>query len=436
MILAAQGPHAVTVPLIVAQETVGHLLELPPLRDADDDEGLYWGASGVLRAANAQWGTVLYRSIDGGAIYSSLDSTGVATVVGKTTTALAAYDRPSWDLVNTVNVQITSGNLEAVDAITALSGVNLACIGGEIIRFCGARFDAATSTWVLSTLLRGLLGTDVSTSHGIGEDFTLLDLDTLNTIDYDGSCIGVPWKYAFLNGVGHIDLTMIGRRIMPNPASHARVTHDPSTGDAAIAWVPRRRLRYEMQDGIDPGVDEPVEDYSVDILFSGLPIRTISSWTAVVGVVGGRAGVDTGWRTVSYSLADQTADGLNGVDFEAVIYQLSDRVGRGVGCPVSSDDFLPVWAKAVIEPAAATDAPRSGADMIEAAIASASPTAAVAWTAALTEATAAVDAPDWRRQFIASLLASTSATAIVTATVAKTWDVGVSETGSARDVPS
>jgi hypothetical protein len=74
--------------------------------------------------------------------------------------------------------------------------------------------------------------------------------------------------------------------------------------------------------------------------------------------------------------------------------------------------------------------------MIEAAIASASPTAAVAWTAALTEATAAVDAPDWRRQFIASLLASTSATAIVTATVAKTWDVGVSETGSARDVPS
>jgi hypothetical protein len=490
LILAAQGPHAITVPSISAQETTGHILELPPLRDIDDNEGFYWGASGVVRSS--LWGTVLYRSTDGGATYSALDNTGTFTTLGKTTTALAPYGRPSWDTTNTVSVQLASGSLEAVDALTALNGANLACIGGEIIRFCGARFDAVSGTWVLSTLLRGLLGTDVNESHGPGEDFTLLDLDTVDTVVFDGACVGLPWKYGFLNGAGNLDLPLTGRRIQPNPASHAAVVRDPISGDATISWVPRRRLRYELQDGLDPGVDEPVEDYAVDILLGVTVVRTITSWTGSTAVVGGRSGVDTGWRTVSYSAADQVADGITG-DFEAIIYQLSERVGRGVGCSVRTDDFTwntqgfaaatagdaaavssLTWSSSISESGVATDSPRGMSEVSEAAAADTSLTATLSWSASLSEAATAEDMVDWRgdifetafatatvsatisgiwnrtvtavasataaqdvaRTWNKSLTAAATATAIVTSSIPTTWSVGVSEAGAAADTPN
>jgi hypothetical protein len=285
-------------------------------------------------------------------------------------------------------------------------------------------------------------------SHEVGDDFTLLDLDTIDTITYDGAAIGLPWKYAFLNGVGHIDLTLTGRRIRPNPASHAAITHDFSTGDATIAWVPRRRLRYEIQDGIDPGVDEPVEDYAVDILLNAIPVRTITSWSGVTAVVGGRAGVDTGWRTVSYPVADQLADGVSG-DFEAVIYQISDRVGRGVGCSVSSSDFTwnghnieagsavdapaissLTWAASTDAAASAADRVSSTGDLTEEATADDAVSSTLVWGVSVTEAATAIDITDWRGNVDEIAFADAYASVTVE------WNVGITASASAADAPT
>ncbi len=152
------------------------VLDLPALRDQDDNGGVYLAACGYLSG----WeGTVVYRSSDSGETWAEIDALLDAGTLGTATTALADGQATVWDFANTVTVQLLSGTLDSASESAVLNGANAAALGyhgrWEIIQWQTATL-VDTRTYTLSGLLRGRRGTEWATGlHAIGDAFVLLD---------------------------------------------------------------------------------------------------------------------------------------------------------------------------------------------------------------------------------------------------------------------
>lgn len=324
-ILAAQGHHAIVRPTWVVHETTLRLLEIPPLRDQDDNVGFYWGACGVGSSQN--WFATLSRSENGGASYSVIDDSGVPATVGTVTEALpAAASTARWDRANTISATLTAGSLVSVPPNDVLSGSNIALIGSEIVGFCNARLDVDGVTWVLSTLLRGIQGTPTD-GHTDTDQFTLLD-GAMRDQGNLARGLSVEWLYQCTNITETQSLTLNGARVRPLPVAHAGI-EIAGSGDATISWVPRRRVGYQWFDGLtaeEIAVDEPVEAYEIDIIDGSAVARTITSFSTDSA---------TQLRSAVYTAAQQATDGVS-APITAVIHQMSPRIGRGSPCTVTS----------------------------------------------------------------------------------------------------
>src|SRR5512132_2644364 len=153
-------------------------MDLPALRDADDDLGFYYAMAG---ATDAWRGGALYQSADG-VSYASVASSDAPTAMGSATTALPSGPTTVHDDVNTVTVRLSYGVLASVTRALSLNGANAALLGDEILTF-----DTATplggADWQLSGLLRGRKGTEWAVeSHVIGDRFVLLDSGTVGRV--------------------------------------------------------------------------------------------------------------------------------------------------------------------------------------------------------------------------------------------------------------
>ena len=136
------------------------LMDLPPLRDADDDLGFYYAMAG---ATDAWRGGALYQSADG-VSYAAVASSDAPTPMGFATTALPSGPTTVHDDVNTVTVRLTYGALASVTRAQSLNGANAALLGDEILTFDtatpGSSPGAGSTDWQLSGLLRGRRGTE------------------------------------------------------------------------------------------------------------------------------------------------------------------------------------------------------------------------------------------------------------------------------------
>jgi hypothetical protein len=84
-----------------------------------------------------------------------------------------------------------------------------------------------------------------------------------------------------------------------------------------VTWVRRTRVGGELRDvsGVVP-LAETSEAYEVELLNGNTVVRTVTGLTS---------------PTVSYSAANQTADGITPGDPVGVrVYQMSALVGRGI----------------------------------------------------------------------------------------------------------
>jgi hypothetical protein len=149
-------------------------LDISILRDADDNTGLglYIAVAGIFSA----WqGATIELSYDGGQNYVESGEARLSAIMGETMTALGDHPAEYPDYHNTVTVRVDTADAELFS--TNLQGMqnraNRAIIGDEIICFETAN-EVSTGLWELSGFLRGRLGT-LSTSHGIGERFVLLE---------------------------------------------------------------------------------------------------------------------------------------------------------------------------------------------------------------------------------------------------------------------
>jgi hypothetical protein len=298
------------------------LLDLPLLADEHNDAGYYAAVQAV--GGTTFGGAVLFRSADGGTIYSEVATVTSEATIGELVGALPAGPTTVIDYGSELIVDIGSDELESVGEASLLAGANAAAIGSdgrwEVIQFLNAEPIGSPEQWRLTGLLRGRRGTEwaVGTSE-LGDRFVLLDSAVVRVPSNNGA-IGASRLFKpvlvgkSLEETDAIEFTGYGVALKPFAPVH--VSGERDGDDLAITWIRRGRIGQELRANADIPLSEETESYQVDILnlAETAVLRTLSSAT----------------QSVAYTAAQQTTDfGSPQAAIPVRIYQLSAIVGRG-----------------------------------------------------------------------------------------------------------
>lgn len=320
----ADPPQRPPVHVIAYSTTTLLLLDLPTLRDEDNNAGIY--AVAYPTDSGRTWsGAVVHRSVDG-VTYSQIGSIVSAGIVGRLVEALPAGLSTTWDFENTIEVEMLSGTLESRTESAVISGANAAAIGAhgrwEIVQFQTAT-QISPTRWQLSGLLRGRRATEHNIGTSLVADyFVMVSAGGVVRFPLQISEIGVARYYRPVTfGTSAAETTTIsftGNGEALRPFAPVHIHGSRVGGDLVIEWTRRGRLGQELRSGSDIPLSEESEEYEVDILVPGASpetaLRTIETTTT----------------TATYTAADQAADGFVGDDPIMVrVYQLSATVGRG-----------------------------------------------------------------------------------------------------------
>jgi hypothetical protein len=312
------------------------LLDMPILRDADNDAGKY---AAIAPYGESGWrGTSLLVSdddlnyIDKGSVTSSA-VTGIAeSVLGDPAGNFSSIDHRS-----TVIVNVGSGELNSTtwDLLYGTGRVNLAALMSNftVDGFPDAKvelfqFRVASSLgggrYVLSEMVRGLYGTErVAYNHGLGDTFVLLNASGMLRVAMEPGDIGSTKFYKAVSlglsadAVSSVSSLTAGYGLRPLSPINVKLDRTPSDGSIVFTWGRRTRMSHNALRQIMP-MGETSERYEV-------VIYTDSSYQVVRRVYPVYA------PTFTYAAAALALDGnsqLGSIFFR--IYQISDAVGRGV----------------------------------------------------------------------------------------------------------
>ena len=309
--------------VVAVPATTLDLLDIPILRDADDDAGFYAAARGV----SSPWpGAVVYGSRDD-VQYEEKARVTESAVIGTCSTTLGNYSGPRiFDEASTVTVDIGYGTLTSSTRDTILNNqaVNAMLIGSEAIQFRDATL-VSTGRYTLSGLLRGCRGTEwAMTGHAAGERCALLSMTGLRRVRMETSELGMSRYYRGVTIGRRLDsataesFTNNGVGLKPFSPFDLRATRD---GSGNITFTCQRRTRLAIRAigtlGISIPLGEDSEAYDWLIYASGSYAtlkRTLTSTTP----------------TVQYTSAQQVTDfGSNQNPVYARVYQRSVQVGLG-----------------------------------------------------------------------------------------------------------
>jgi hypothetical protein len=306
--VAGWTPSTIT-PLLQKQF---ELLDIPILRDTDDNLGYYVVADNTVSAVSA----VLLESVDSGITYNTIGSMSEASL-GYVTVAPGDFLGGNvWDMANTLTVKLYAGTLSSITDEQLLAGGNAAIVGNELMQY-GTATLIGTLTYTLSRLLRGRRGTEWAIAgHSAGERFVPVSVTTqritssaVNALRlYKGVRIGAvaseTTPHPFTN-------TQAGKK--PFSPVYIRATRNGSL-DVAITWLRRSRIGTAWGANVDIPLDDTIEKYEVDIMSGSVVKRTITVTSP----------------TATYLVADQVTDfGSAQASVLVNIYQMSTVVGRG-----------------------------------------------------------------------------------------------------------
>lgn len=319
------GGHVTQAPLEL------FLMDAPSLQPAHRrDPGVYVAAHG-LDQARAFRGGVLFMSRDSGESWQRVTEIQVEAAAGEVVTAptVSVLAGP-WDRANTIRIRIrhTQVQLGSVSVDACLQGANRFMIGREIIGAADITYvdrdpvDGAR-TYDLSTLLRGLQGTDdAMDEHVEGDQVVWLDgpQGSINFVPLDLSHVDAPRLWRLVAHGGNLDdaetrrFTAAARNARPPRVRDIRVTRDGSNNITGTFERSTRAARTFLAHG-EP-LDEESEAYEIDVVNgSGVVKRTLTAGSA---------------RTFSYTHANGITDGINTaspVTFR--FYQISALLRRG-----------------------------------------------------------------------------------------------------------
>lgn len=269
----------------------------------------------------------------GGAYQETIATFAVGSDLGLTdNTALGVLPDGvvgSIDRVSTLKVAMISGSLSSVTEAEMIHNLaNMAVVGDEVIQFQTATLVSG-STYTLSNLLRGRRGTEYAMNdHVPSEPFVLVNERALN-YPYDPRHNGAAAQFRLIEASRDYSgglppfsgaILLESRSRKPYGPVHLRAAGDRSAGsvDVSLTWVRRVRKNGDLQSLIDAPLDEDAEAYEVEILdvTATTILRTITGLTA---------------PTHTYSVAEQTADGVASSAFVFRVYQITTWGGIGRG---------------------------------------------------------------------------------------------------------
>lgn len=314
--------------------TILELLDIPILRDVDNDPGYYVAMGGTTSA----WrGATLYKSADSGSTYDPMLAITNASAIAVAQSILGDFTAGNiFDEGNSVTVHLRSGGaLISATETQVLNGSNMAVLGApgrwEVFNYKNATL-IATDTYQLSGLLRGRRGTEWATStHAVGDTFVLATVDTWQRPAVGSGELGLTRLYkapafgTFLSAAASQSFTDTAVGLKPYSSVDLTATRDGSN-NATLTWRPRSRIGYGTLNATVP-VGEAVESYSIDVYTDG-------TYTIIADTI---SAIDTsltinadGTRSTPYTAAQQTAAGLTpGDPLYTLEYKLSAVVGRG-----------------------------------------------------------------------------------------------------------
>lgn len=316
---------AASTPSITISNTIGYagnthceLLDIPIMRDADNDAGFYTAADGYSSGWN---GGALVKSADGGATYSVLETfPSPGAVLGTATTVLGNFTGGNtFDETNIVTVIVDSGTLASVTTLNVLNGSNYAVLGNEIIQYRTATLTAA-NTYILSGLLRGRFGTEQYIgTHAASDRFIHMDVTTAQRVSPALSEVGLSRSYKAISN-GQL-FSAVSAKLFTNNANGLKPLSPVQIGggrdgggNLTINWTRRTRIGGSWNNYSDVPLGESTESYSIDIMSGSTVKRTLTSATP----------------TIAYTSAMQVTDfGANQSSVTVNIYQISASVGRG-----------------------------------------------------------------------------------------------------------
>jgi len=310
--------------------SLAEILDISLLRDLDDDVGRYFAACGE----SASWpGAVFYQSRDGGLSWAGVSALTTPAKLGSIV---------SGALIDPVEY----GLLDQASAITvrlAQPGLTLAGPASDEAFFAGENafavsrddneweiaqaytvVDNGDGTYTLRDFLRGRKGSEWARGpFGAGARLVFLEAARLahaaaGLAELDAES---QWKAVTLRG-NLIDEPARAHRfdaVSATPLAPASVggAKQAASDDIQIFWTRRARIDGDWRSGGGGGLDEPLEQYELEIWDEGLGElkRTVAGLTAPAYV---------------YTSAMQTSDFGAGVDAIGVkVFQISSRVGRG-----------------------------------------------------------------------------------------------------------
>lgn len=218
-------------------ETELILLDIPIMRDVDDDAGFYY----LVGAALSGWrGADVLRALTLSGDFNEVAPMGIRSIVGDITGTVPDGVTPgdatsafAFDDVTVIRVTLhnPTQTLESVDDEAIFSGANAFWFGnaadttyGEIGQF-GIADLVSPGVYDLSHIYRGRQGTEFATSlHGSGEIFVLLEANAMKRANY---------------GVGDLNLERVykGVSLLTSP-DDADAVYFTNTGVGLRPWSP------------------------------------------------------------------------------------------------------------------------------------------------------------------------------------------------------
>lgn len=269
---------------------------------------------------------LIYKSVDSGETWTQTAMTLKQSLVGKVDSAPGSAVSTRWDHTNSITITPLNNKIPySKSKETVLTGQNIALLGDEedsvweILAFADVT-DNGDGSYTLSTLLRGLRGTEHNIGAG-GSYFALVDFSILENfpVSYDQVGGEIQLK-AILAGTSlqakrAYHMHVYGKAVQPWSPAHVKGERNAS-GDLTITWFRRTRTHYDTWNLAKAPLLEDSESYEVDILDgSGNVVRTLTASDDTTGV--------------TYTATQQTDDfGSTQSSVDVKVYQIG-TVGRG-----------------------------------------------------------------------------------------------------------
>lgn len=230
-----------TPPALTASDSVIEFIDSHILSSQDDTLGYYAAVS----SKTMDWtGAFIEISKDGGQSWIDSDFFTSNSIMGETTTTLAAHSAYYPDPVNKVTVKLLRNDMMLDDATLRemMNRSNLAIIGDELINF-GSAEQVSDDEWELSYFLRGRKGSG-AVSHAVGERFVLLNgaeafipaelFELGRTLTFRATSIGADAPSAT------ITVTLIGRSQKERQPAYLQARRDGA--NTLLSWQGVGRL--------------------------------------------------------------------------------------------------------------------------------------------------------------------------------------------------